>query len=98
MMRLLIKLSAFYALTLSALIVGSIVAGSALAAEVTNNGAADIVVLVTEDGRRSEMMIAAGQKLSFCEAGCFVTLPNGDRHALIGTEIIEISDGSVTLN
>lgn len=97
-MRLLTRLSAIYALTLSTLIVGSVMAGSVWAAEVTNNGAADILILVTEDGQRSEMTIAVGQKLNFCEEGCFVTLPNGDRHALVGTEKIEISDGSVTVN
>lgn len=70
----------------------------ALAADVTNSSKAEIIVLVTEDGTRSELTVAVGQKINFCEEGCFVTLPNGDRHALTGTEAIDISDGLVTIN
>lgn len=98
MMRLLTKLSAIYALALSVLILGSAFASSAWAAEISNNGSADLVVLVTEDGTRSEVTVAIGEKLTFCEAGCFVTFPNGDRHALTGTEAVEVSDGLVSVN
>ena len=49
-------------------------------------------------------IVAAGQAIGatltnhdaeFCLDGCFVALPNGDRAALTGDEIIEVSGGRI---
>ena len=65
------------------------------AATLTNRGDAAIVVIVTEDGQRSEIQVQAAQTLQFCLSGCFATFPNGERHALTGTETVEADASSV---
>lgn len=71
-----------------------VVAGSqALAASATNLDPEPHTLIVTEGGNQSELAVAAGETVEFCPSGCFVTLPNGDREALTGAEIIEISGG-----
>ncbi|MFI0846605.1 hypothetical protein [Mesorhizobium sp. IMUNJ 23232] len=50
-------------------------------------------LIVTEGGSKSELSLAAGETVEFCSGGCFVTMPNGDRQALTGTETVEISGG-----
>lgn len=64
-----------------------------LAATVENTGTDPEMIIVTEDGKRTEISIAAGETVNFCSAGCFVTMPNGDREVLTGTETLEISGG-----
>jgi hypothetical protein len=54
-------------------------------------------VIVTEGGSQSEVAVASGQTADICPNGCFITLPNGDRQALTGSEIIEISGGRATI-
>ena len=44
-------------------------------------------------GHHAEIAIGAGDTVQFCPNGCFVTMPNGDREALNGSETIEISGG-----
>ncbi len=69
-------------------------AGSAaLAARAINNDTEPRTLIVTEGGSRTELLIAAGETVEFCSSGCFVTMPNGDREALTGSETIEISGG-----
>lgn len=65
----------------------------AFAATAINRDAEPRTLVVTEGGRQSELAIAAGETVQFCPTGCFVTMPNGDREALTGTETIEISGG-----
>ncbi len=48
---------------------------------------------MTEGGSKNELALAAGETVEFCQSGCFVTMPNGDREALTGSETIEISGG-----
>lgn len=67
------------------------------AAEAVNNGTEDIVLLVTEDDSRTEVAVTAGQSATFCESGCFVTFPNGDRHALKGDEVVEFANGQALI-
>ena len=50
-------------------------------------------LIVTEGGSKSELRSGAGETVEFCANGCFVTMPNGDREALTGSETIEISGG-----
>jgi hypothetical protein len=68
-------------------------AGAAMAASAVNRDAEPRTLVVTEGGSKSELSLAAGETVEFCPAGCFVTMPNGDREALTGSETIEISDG-----
>lgn len=69
------------------------VSGSAFAASAVNLDAETRTLIVTEDGNRQELAIAAGETVEFCQNGCFVTMPNGDRQALTGGETVEISGG-----
>ncbi len=50
-------------------------------------------ITVTEGASQEQLAVGANQTIQFCLNGCFVTLPNGDREALTGTEIIEITGG-----
>ena len=64
-----------------------------IAASAVNLDAEPRTLIVTEGGSKSELALAAGETVEFCPKGCFVTMPNGDREALTGTETIEISGG-----
>ena len=68
-----------------------------LAASAVNNDAEVQTLIVTEGSNRSELAVAAGETVEFCQSGCFVTTPDGERHALTGTETLEISGGKGTL-
>lgn len=63
------------------------------AATVANNDTSAQTIVVTEGASKREMLVAPGETVEFCEAGCFVTFPNGDREALKGDEAITISGG-----
>jgi hypothetical protein len=78
----------------AALLVAS---GVANAATAVNKDAETRTLIVTEGGSRSELSIAGGETVEFCVSGCFVTLPNGDREALSGSETLEISGGAVRI-
>ena len=67
--------------------------GTGMAASAINLDPEPHTLIVTEGGNQSEIAIGAGQTIEFCASGCFVTMPNGDREALSGTETIEISGG-----
>jgi len=90
MIRLRAVFGVFFSLTLAT-------AGSGLAASVSNSGTSPIVLIVVEDGNRVEVSIDAGGSDSICPAGCFVTLPNGDRLGLAGGESVDIKDGVATI-
>lgn len=70
----------------------------ALAASVTNQNGEPNTLIVTEDGIKSELVVGAGQTISFCLSGCFITLPNGDRAALAGSESVELVGGNAIIN
>lgn len=67
--------------------------GHGNAASAINLDSEPRTLIVTEDGNKSEIAIGAGATVQFCAGGCFVTMPNGDREALNGSETIEISGG-----
>lgn len=69
------------------------VVNSAMAATAVNKDSEPRTIIVTEGGDRTELLLAAGETVEFCSSGCFVTLPNGDREALTGSETVEIVDG-----
>jgi len=62
-------------------------------ATLTNKDANSQTVVVTEGGVKNELAIASGETITFCNAGCFLTLPNGDRAVLAGPENVEIVNG-----
>lgn len=70
-----------------------VMAGAAHSASAVNKDAEPRTLIVTEGGSKSELSLAAGETVDFCSAGCFVTMPNGDREALTGSETVEISGG-----
>lgn len=67
---------------------------SAIAASAVNLDSEPRTIIVTEGGNRQEISLGAGETVQFCSSGCFVTMPNGDRQALTGSETIEISGGA----
>jgi len=67
--------------------------GAALATSAFNKDSEPRTLIVTENGTRSELTLAPGETVEFCSSGCFVTMPNGDRLALTGSEDVEISGG-----
>lgn len=70
-----------------------VMTGAAHSASAVNNDGEPRTLIVTEGGSKSELALAAGETVDFCNSGCFVTMPNGDREALTGSETVEISGG-----
>lgn len=71
--------------------------GAASAATVVNNDAQSHVLIVTEGSGKVELVVDAGARVQFCPAGCFVTMPSGDRETLSGQETIEILNGAAVI-
>ena len=69
----------------------------ASAASVINRDAEAQTLMVTEGADKAELTVGPGETLEFCEGGCFVTMPNGDRQALTGSETVVISGGAATI-
>lgn len=67
--------------------------GAALAASAVNRDGEPRTIVVTEGGSQSEIVIGSGKTVEFCSSGCFITMPNGDREVLRGSETIEITGG-----
>lgn len=71
--------------------------GLAHAATVTNKDGAAIMIVVTEGGQKTEVGIEPGKSVNVCGGGCFVTMPNGDRETLTGSETVEINGGKASI-
>jgi hypothetical protein len=71
--------------------------GPAGSAAVTNLDSAPVMLLVTEQGTRTELVVPAGETIEFCLTGCFVTFPDGDKEALSGSETIELLGGDASV-
>jgi hypothetical protein len=69
----------------------------ASAASVINRDADTQILMVTEGADKAELTVGAGETVEFCTGGCFVTMPNGDREALTGSETVEISGGAAKI-
>lgn len=80
-------------LTATVLILFAVPGASAIAATITNRDAEAHTLTVSEGGSQSEVSIGAGETIEICPSGCFVTMPNGDREALTGSETIDIEAG-----
>jgi len=72
--------------------------GAVAAATVTNGDGEAVLLKVTEGSQQTELAVGPGQTVEFCASGCFVTMPNGDREALSGSEKVTISGGKATVN
>jgi hypothetical protein len=72
-------------------------AGSAFAASIKNDDASAQTIVVTEGSSKTELQVGANETVEFCNNGCFVTFPNGDREALTGVESVEIKGGKVSI-
>ena len=66
------------------------VPAGASAATVTNLDDETHTLIVSEGGNQVEMSIGPGESIEICPQGCFVTMPNGDREVLTGSEKLEI--------
>jgi len=77
-------------------VVPLVTASQANGATVTNLDADLFIFTVTENGDRTEIRVRTGETIEFCMKGCFVALPNGNRAALLGDEVIQISGGRIT--
>lgn len=75
----------------------SLMIAGASAASVTNEDAQSQILIVTEGSDKIEMVVDAGATVSFCPAGCFVTMPSGDRETLGGSETISIINGAAVI-
>ena len=80
-------------LVATALLMTATVAGHA--ATIVNTGSDPVVVIVTENGVRSDLTVGPAESVEFCLTGCFATFPNGDRQALTGSETIEVTPNGV---
>ena len=72
--------------------------GAAAAATVTNSDSQAVLLKVTEGSQQTELAVGPGETVDFCAGGCFVTMPNGDREALSGSEHVTISGGKASIN
>lgn len=79
------------------LLVSATMTAQGMAASVTNRDGDTQVLVVVEDGSRMEVALEPGATETICPAGCFVTLPNGDRIALGGGEEVEIKGGEASV-
>ena len=79
-----------FALTATALIAATTTAN---AANVSNTDAETVTIVVTENGERKEVEIAAGAAMELCLTGCFVSFPAGGMLALTGNEKVVVQKG-----
>lgn len=84
--------------SLSAVVAASLaLTAGAGAATLTNKDTESYTVIVTEDGVKNELAIVGGETLTFCNSGCFLTLPSGNKAALAGSESVEIINGEAVV-
>ncbi|WP_336056710.1 hypothetical protein [Nitratireductor sp. CH_MIT9313-5] len=76
-----------------ALVGVSLAVPAAYAASVVNRDEETHTLTVTEGGDQTRITVAKDETIQFCQSGCFVTMPNGDREVLTGSETIEIEQG-----
>lgn len=67
------------------------------AATIINTDGQAYSLQITEGGAQSDVGIQAGETISACPSGCFITMPNGDRETLSGSETVEIVGGKAKI-
>lgn len=80
------RMHRFFIVTGAALVVATPV----IAATVINRDDTVQTLTVTEGAAQVKLSVGPGESVEFCLNGCFVTMPNGDREVLTGTERLEI--------
>jgi hypothetical protein len=81
----------------AAILVLSATISAAGAATIVNTDGQAYSLQITEGGEQSEVGIQAGETISACPSGCFITMPNGDRETLSGAETVEIVGGKAVI-
>ncbi len=71
--------------------------GQTHAASITNTDSAAVVIVLTEGGHKMQLVLDPGASETFCQSGCFITAPDGDRIGLDGGETIDIIKGSAVV-
>lgn len=73
----------------------AMLAGPALAAAATVTNLDDTAhtLIVTDGSDQVQVEIGPGETIEICLSGCFVTMPNGDRVVLTGSDTLEIEGG-----
>lgn len=69
----------------------SLLPTTAMSVTLENSGDKATVIIVAEGAGRRDYAVDTKKSITFCLKGCFITLANGERYALNGTEVIEIS-------
>lgn len=83
--------------SLSASLLLATLTAPAFAATLTNSDSTPLQLTITEPRGRTDVAIEPGATEDICPAGCFVTLPNGDRLGLSGSETIEVKGGAAQI-
>ena len=78
---------------LSALLAMPFTVSPAAAVSLQNRDAEPIKVIVTVLGVRTDVEVAPNAGATICEAGCFLTFPNGEVLPLAGTERVIYETG-----
>lgn len=86
-----------FALAINFIVVSIFSFGSA-AATIQNSGDKAAIIIVAEGATRRDYSVDPQKQISFCLKGCFITLANGDRYALNGSEVIEISGNRISFH
>ncbi|MBZ0217856.1 MAG: hypothetical protein K8F25_14960 [Fimbriimonadaceae bacterium] len=73
------------------------IAAPAFAMSITNKDDESRLVVITENGTRSERDVASNETVQLCEQGCFITFPDGTLTAYQGDEKIAIRRGGPEL-
>lgn len=82
---------------IAAVVVSLAIVGNAQAASIVNLDQQAYSLQITENGVQSEVGIQPGETVAACAAGCFVTMPSGDRETLTGGETVEIVGGKANI-
>lgn len=66
------------------------------AASAVNMGSQSQTIVVNDGSGQSEISVAPGENVQFCQNGCLVILPDGEQQALTGAESITLTDPAPT--
>ena len=69
----------------------------AAAITLTNSDAEQQTVVVTENGKRSEVALPPNVDISVCTKGCFISFPSGDMLPFKGSEKVVLESGKARI-
>lgn len=67
-------------------------------ATIKNEDVKSITLIIVESHNKHSIIVEPKQQMDICSKGCFLTLSNGDKYALLGNENISIMDNRLTLH